>query len=200
MILLYAALAGLLAGLLRAWAGKRPLRVPDLRLSGLVIFVFLAQFFAFYFPITRKSIPDKGASIALAVSQVIFLFFAWINRKLPGFWMLGLGLLLNLAVILPNGGWMPITPQTASRIYPNTPPSSWKIGERLGTGKDIVLRPKDIRLEWLSDRFILPTSPKVAFSLGDVFISTGAFWFCWSLGGVSRSQSPGHSPPAHATH
>jgi hypothetical protein len=200
LILLYAALAGLLASLLRAWAGKRPLQVPDLRLTWLVILVFLPQFFTFYLPLTRKSIPDKGASIALAVSQVIFLFFAWANRRQPGFWILGLGLLLNLAVILPNGGWMPITPQTVSRIYPDSPTSSWRIGERLGTSKDIVLRPKDIRLEWLSDRFVLPVGPKAAFSFGDVLISIGAFWFCWNIGSANRTQRPDRSPPAPVTH
>jgi len=196
LILLYAVLAGLLAGLLRAWAKKHPLRVPDLRLTGLVVLVFLPQFFTFYFPLTRKSIPDKWASIALAVSQVIFLLFIWVNRRQPGFWMLGLGLIFNLAVILPNGGWMPITPKTASQIYPDSPPSSWKIGARLGTGKDIVLRPKDIRLEWLSDRFVLPISPKAAFSLGDILIAVGAFWFCWSIGGINQSQRLDRSPPA----
>jgi len=192
-------LVGLLAGLLRAWAGKRPLQVPDLRLTWLVILVFLPQFFTFYFPLTRKSIPDKWASIALAVSQVVFLFFTWVNRRQPGFWMLGLGLLFNLAVILPNGGWMPITPQTASQIYPDSPPSSWKIGDRLDTGKDIVLRPKDIRLEWLSDRFVLPITPKTAFSAGDLLISAGAFWFCWGMGSIHRSKSLDRSPPASVT-
>jgi hypothetical protein len=195
LILLYAVLVGLLAGLLRAWAGKRPLRVTDLRLTWLIFLVFLPQFFAFYFPLTRKSIPDYWASIALAVSQVAFLAFAWVNRRQPGFWMLGLGLLLNLSIILPNGGWMPITPRTASRIYPDLPISYWKIGERLGSSKDIVLRSKDIRLEWLSDRFVLPIGPRIAFSLGDIFISLGAFWFCWSLGSAAPTQNLDRSPP-----
>ena len=195
MILLYAVLVGFLAGLLRAWAGKRPLRVPDLRLIGLLILVFLPQFFTFYFPLTRKSIPDKWASIALAVTQVAFLVFIWVNHRQPGFWMLGLGLLLNLSVILPNGGWMPITPQTASRIYPAVPVSSWRIGERLGSSKDVVFRLRDIRLEWLSDRFVLPIGPKIAFSLGDIFLSLGAFWFCWSLGSIEKAQRLDRSPP-----
>jgi hypothetical protein len=195
LILLYAVLVGLLAGLLRAWARKRPLQVLDLRLTGLVILIFLPQFFAFYFPLTRKSIPDQWASIALAVSQVFFLLFIWVNRRQPGFWILGLGLLLNLAVILPNGGWMPITPQTVSRIYPDSPVSSWKIGDRLGTSKDKVLRLMDIRLEWLSDRFVFPVGKKAAFSLGDALISAGAFWFCWNLGSPSLPKQIDHSPP-----
>jgi hypothetical protein len=197
LTLLYAVLAGLLAGLLRAWAGKRPLRVPDLRLIGLLILIFLPQFFAFYFPITRKSIPDKWASIALAVSQVAFLIFIWVNRRQPGFWMLGVGLFLNLSVILPNGGWMPITPHTASRIYPAVPDSSWRIGERLGSSKDVIFRPRDIRLELLSDRFVLSISPRIAFSIGDIFLSVGAFWFCWNLADTERAQNLDRSPPFH---
>ena len=175
------------------------MQVPDLRLTGLVLIVFLPQFFTFYFRLTRKSIPDKWASIALAVTQVVFLLFIWANRRQPGFWMLGLGLFFNLAAILPNGGWMPITPQTASAIYPDSPPSSWKIGERLDASKDMVFRPKDIRLEWLSDRFILPISPKAAFSFGDVLISFGAFWFCWSLGSKQLAKSLDRSPPGSTT-
>lgn len=196
MILLYAVLVGLLAGLLRAWAKKRPLRIPDLRLTWLAFLVFLPQFFTFYFPLTRKSIPDRWASIALAVSQLFFLLFIWVNRRQPGFWILGFGLLLNLAVILPNGGWMPITPQIVSRIYPDSPASSWKIGERLGTSKDKVLRPIDIRLEWLSDRFVFPAGNQAAFSLGDVLIAAGAFWFCWNLGSPSLPKQLDRSPPA----
>lgn len=109
--------------------------------------------------------------------------------------MLGLGLLLNLSVILPNGGWMPITPQTASRIYPAVPASSWRIGERLGSSKDVVFRLRDIRLEWLSDRFVLPIGPKIAFSLGDIFLALGAFWFGWSLGSIEKAQRLDRSPP-----
>jgi hypothetical protein len=195
LILLYAVLVGLLAGLLRAWVRKRPLRIPDLRLTWLVFLVFLPQFFAFYFPLTRKSIPDRWAAIALAVSQLFFLLFIWVNRRQPGFWILGFGLLLNLAVILPNGGWMPITPQTVSRIYPDSPASSWKIGERLGTSKDKILRLTDIRLEWLSDRFVFPAGNRAAFSLGDVLIAAGAFWFCWNLSSPSLPKGLDRSPP-----
>jgi hypothetical protein len=150
----------------------------------LVPIAFLPQLFAFQLPATQKLIPDNLAALGLVISQLLLLVFAWANRNQPGFWMLGLGLLLNLAVIALNGGLMPISPETVTRLAPNAPPEAWHVGERLGTGKDIVIPEADMHLSWLADRFLLPdwTPYRVAFSLGDVFISVGAFWLLWSFG------------------
>jgi hypothetical protein len=47
----------------------------------------------------------------------------------------------------------------------------------------MIMAPADTRLAWLSDRFTLPAGlpQNVAFSLGDVFLSIGAFLLLWSL-------------------
>jgi len=84
----------------------------------------------------------------------------------------------NLIVIAANGGFMPISPQTASRLVPPTAVQSMALGSRFGAGKDILLLPQDTRLECLADRFLLPEGfpYQVAFSLGDIFIALGAFW------------------------
>ena len=78
--------------------------------------------------------------------------------------------MLNLFVILLNGGMMPISPETIQHLYPNASPGAWQIGQRLGVGKDIVLTISETRLWFLSDRFTLPDwiPYRVAFSLGDV--------------------------------
>jgi hypothetical protein len=116
------------------------------------------------------------------------LVFAWLNRKQPGFWLLGGGLFLNFIVILSNGGFMPITPEAVRKIYQEAPETSWQIGNRLGNGKDIVLPAAATRLWFLSDRFLITswTFTRVAFSLGDVLIALGAFWLLWGLGGKSK--------------
>ncbi len=183
MVLLVAVVAGLLAGLARARYGRRPLQVPDLRLVWLALVAFVPQLVAFYLPASSRLPADSLAALALVGSQVALLIFAWLNRKQPGFWALALGLALNLLVIGLNGGLMPISPETASQLMPDASPDMWQAGHRLG--KDIVLPAAATRLEWLADRFLLPSwlPYRVAFSLGDVFIALGAFWLLWAMGG-----------------
>ena len=183
MILAIAVFAGLLAGISRAWLSKRRYDVPNFRHIWLVLIAFLPQWFAFYLPPTRRSIPDQWAIVALVISQFLLLAFVGLNsyqqrfRNLFGFWLLGVGLILNLSVILLNGGLMPISPESVSRLVPDAIPGSWQIGSRLGTGKDIVLAVEQTRLWWLSDRFLLPLPGRdVIFSLGDVLIAAGAFF------------------------
>ena len=183
MILLLAVVAGLLAGLARAWQGGRRLASPNLCLVWLVPLAFLPQWLAFYLPATCKLIPDYLAATVLVGSQALLLVFAWLNRSQPGFWALGLGLALNLLVIALNGGLMPISPETVARLVPDAPPDAWQIGQRLGSGKDVILPIAATRLWWLGDRFLLPAwfPYQVAFSLGDAFIAGGAFWLLWML-------------------
>ncbi len=88
-----------------------------------------------------------------------------------------IGTALNLTVITANSGFMPISPQTASRLVSQEVLDDIQPGERFGT-KDILLHPQETRFEWLADRFLPPAwfTYQVAFSLGDVFIAIGVFW------------------------
>ncbi len=192
VILLLAILAGLLAGQARAWCRRRHLSPPSLRLTWLAVLAFLPQGLAFYLPVTRRLFPDYLAAVALVSSQALFLIWVWLNRNQPGFWLLGLGLALNLLVIALNGGLMPISPETVAQLVPNAPPQAWQVGSRLGTGKDVVLPIEATWLWWLSDRFLLPAwfPGRVAFSVGDVLIAFGAFWLLWTMGGPSPSCPP----------
>jgi len=181
LILLLAIIAGLLFATIRAWYGKRSFLIPDLRAVWLVITAFAPQWLAFYLPLTRRLVTKELAAGALTTSQLLLLFFVWFNRKQSGFWILGVGLILNLAVIGLNGGLMPITPETLGRMVPDRPIGSWLIGSRVGNAKDVVLPTQQTRLAWLSDRFLLPRwfPYQAAFSAGDVFIAIGAFWWLW---------------------
>ncbi len=190
MVLLLAVAAGLIAGLARAWIKKRKYLPPKLELSWFVLLAVVPQLFAFRFTSTSKLIPDSLASVILIGSQILLLIFVWANRSKSGFWALGLGLGMNLLVITLNRGWMPISPDTLRMLLPEVPADTWQIGARLGIGKDIILPVAETKLWWLSDRFLAPAwfPWRVAFSLGDIFISLGAFLLLWVSGDTKRQK------------
>lgn len=185
MILVVAVIAGLAAGFIRAKISQRPYQPQSLKFIWLVVVALAAQWLAFGFHPTRTVIPDLYASLILVLSQFLLLIFAWENRKVPGFWLLGTGLLLNLAVILSNGGWMPISPDTVRWLTRDAAPDAWQVGERLAFGKDKVLLIENTRLWFLSDHLRTPDALfyRSAFSLGDVVIAIGAIWLLWCMGG-----------------
>lgn len=190
MLLTIAVLTGILAGYLRAWITKRRYNVPEIRHIWLVLVAFIPQLLAFYLPATRRTLPDGWARVFLVASQFTLLIFVLLNlnqqthRNRLGIWLLGIGLLLNISVILLNGGFMPISPENVTRLAPDALPGSWEAGTRLGTGKDIVLAVSQTRLPFLSDRFFISLPGyRVIFSLGDVVIAAGAFiiLFAWDI-------------------
>lgn len=107
--------------------------------------------------------------------------------------MLELGLAFNLLVILLNKGFMPIRPEVIRILAPNTSTSVWQVGKRVVFTKNIALPAADTQLWWLSDWFLLPLwlPDRVAFSLGDVLIAIGAFWFLWSLSNDNQHRDKG---------
>lgn len=177
MILLIAVLAGFTTGMVVMWARRQSYRPPDLQYLWLVFLAYLPQYAIIYIPGIRQQVSDLWAAILLTASQLLLLGFAWLNRKLPGMLILLIGAALNFAVMTANGGFMPISPQTASRIFTREELNEISLGERIGI-KDILLEPQDTRFEILADRFLSPawSTYQVAFSLGDVFLAAGVFW------------------------
>jgi Family of unknown function (DUF5317) len=168
--------AGLVTGLgLSRWHGH-PYRSPTLNYIWLVFLGFLPQLLVIYLGNKLATIPDWLAALSIVTSQLLLLIFAWLNRHLPGMLILIAGLVLNLAVMIANGGFMPINPHTAERIIGAERITSFELGSRIGY-KDILLPAGGTRLEWLADRFLPPAwlPYQVAFSLGDIFIALGAF-------------------------
>jgi hypothetical protein len=192
VILLAALAAGLLAGLVRArWRGH-PYQAPELQHLWLVFVAFLPQFVVIYLPITRETFPEWLVAGCLLISQIMLLGFSWLNRHIPGMPILICGVLLNLAVMTANSGFMPISPQTANHLASKNGLLDIQLGSRVGP-KDILLRPQDTRFEWLADRFLTPAwfPYQAAFSLGDVFIAIGAFWMLAKPGSPMQFMTRG---------
>ena len=179
MILLAAVLGGALSGWGSArWQGRiwHPVHFHFL---WLVFLAFLPQWVAFYLPATRAWVSDELASIALVSSQILLMIFVWQNLRVPGMSVLMVGLGCNLAVILANGGFMPLAVETLTRYVDQDVMNRLVIGGRIGkASKDILLPESQIVLPWLADRFVTPRLPfaRTVFSLGDVFVAVGAFW------------------------
>jgi hypothetical protein len=185
MVLVAAVITGLLLGIGRAWVNKREYRVYDLKAPALVLLAFIPQFLIFYLPATRSRIPETTASILFVSSLIILIAFSLLNIRKTSFWSVTAGFLLNVVVILSNGGWMPINPQTAQKILPAGSVDALQIGQRIGYSKDVLLTREETRLWFLSDRLTLPQwiNYGVAFSVGDLLLFIGVIWLLWSLGG-----------------
>jgi hypothetical protein len=176
-------LAAIVAGLLTSWGYARlrgwTWHSPLFQSVWLVMIGFLPQWFAFYLPWTRQSFSDAIASACLICSQILLLVFTLINVRVTGMPLLALGLVCNLAVILANGGFMPLTWDAAANLAHPSTLRSLELGGRISSSsKDILLTNAQIVLPWLADRFVPPhfMPYRFAFSLGDIGIAAGAFW------------------------
>lgn len=188
MILSLAVLAGLVAGLIRAWIGKRHYRPITLRHLWLLAASVVPQVIAFYLPATRRKIPDPIAAAMLVSSQVSLAIFAMLNLTQPGMELAGTGAGLNVAVIAANGGWMPISPETVRKLWHDIPEGVIQPNVRLGWTKDFIKTEDSTHLAFLSDRFVISfLKNRYALSLGDLAIALGVFRLLWTLGGSKNS-------------
>ncbi len=175
MILSLAVILGLIASFIRhrsetaSQLASIPLRAPWLALVALALQV----------PLLRAPLGPTQQVLAVKalflLSHLLLLLFVWLNRRLVGIQIVGLGVLCNLAVILTNGGLMPITPETLVRINPGSTLDQWTVGFHYGNSKDVILLGHDTILWVLSDILVLPPPFPwpTAFSVGDLFIAAG---------------------------
>ena len=169
MLLLYAVILGLIAGLLTG--GKlTALGLAHIRLWPVALIGLLAQLLLFSSPLAVVVGP-WGPSLYV-LSTVAVLMALVVNLRQPGFWLIIIGALANFAVIVLNGGQMPAAPDawaalTGVAAVPTTDFSN------------SALAGPDTPLAFLGDNFVLPPPIPLAnvFSIGDVLIGAGAALF-----------------------
>lgn len=190
MVLLWAVAAGLATGVGRAGSQRVRYEAPVLQHLWLAFAAFLPQFLVVYLPV-REVMTEGWIAFCLILSQALLFGFAFLNRDHMGMKILMIGAVLNGLVMVMNGGFMPISPQTAGRLVSEDILATIAPGSRFGS-KDILLQPEHTRLEWLADRFLPPAwmSYQVAFSLGDIFIAVGVFWLLARQKNIEQGCNP----------
>jgi len=193
MILLLALTIALLAALLRG-GSLRNLADFHLEWSWLAMLALAIQIVAVYGAKgDGRLYLQQGALVA---SSLLLLPIVWRNRRFPGLALIGLGLALNLAVMVANGGFMPITPEAVARIKHGHLIVHLDGVARMSGSKGIVLPREETALWALSDIFVIPPPFPVAsaFSLGDALVAVGAFVLLQRAMAVIPSRSPEPRP------
>ena len=193
LILLAGVVAGIGVGL---WRGGRLTNLTGLRLrlGWLLVLALLVQQVA-----AKRLLPDPewpltAAGAVFLVSYLGVLVVLGLNRRLPGAWLIGLGVFLNVLATLPHGGLMPVTPealQAAGRPVPSELPGP--DARPYVISKDIVLPRDQIPFWAISDRFVVPAGWPLAgvFSPGDVGVAAGLAWLLAS--GMSARRPAGQA-------
>lgn len=154
----------------------RALATMQLRLSGLLAVALLTQILV----ITVFPGPASALRLTLFLgSYALAVVFLYLNRRLPGLWLVAVGALLNLAAIAANAGVMPAT--RGALATADIRPS----GEVFANSAYVA----NPNLWFLGDVFAIPSSWPLAnvFSVGDVLIATGAGW---AIVAASRRSPP----------
>ena len=113
--------------------------------------------------------------IVLNLSQIALIFLFLLNRHIPGAKIFALGIALNVLVMVANGGWMPVTPETARFVHPERP-----VVEQIrpNNSKNIILPRSETNL-WLLSDIVHVTLPwrRNAVSIGDIILIIGVAQF-----------------------
>ncbi len=175
MILALAVVLGLLVSLARhrrqvtAQIAAIPLHAAWLALLALVlqIPILLAPFSSTHQVTVQQAL--------FLLSLLLLLAFVRRNGQLPGILIVGVGVVCNLLVIMANGGFMPIAPETLVQINPGSTLDQWSVGFHYGFSKDVILLRQETGLWPLSDMLVIPPPFPwpTAFSIGDLLIALG---------------------------
>ncbi len=132
--------------------------------------------------------PEALAATLHVATYAVALGFLWMNRRIPGAWVVGAGAFSNGLTIALNGG---VLPASAAAV------ASAGIDPDLAFDNSAVL--EHPVLPWLGDAFAWPAPLPLAntFSVGDVLIVVGVFVVAWTGTrrlGVASEKEHGAEP------
>jgi hypothetical protein len=138
---------------------------------------------------------EEPAIALLVASHVALVVVALLNNRLPGVRLLAVGLGLNLACMLANGGLMPVSPETLATLG-HAVEAPIGVGTWIPDSKDVLIPADQTRLALLSDRYRieLPGVLNRAFSLGDVLLVAGSALFVFATMTKERSDAERAKP------
>jgi hypothetical protein len=154
----------------------------ELRGSWIIVSLFMVQLVLMTLS-NRLPVIGNYMYIWINLFTVGFIFMAWLNRKLPGFYLILLGMALNLLVMLLNGGKMPVSYEAAKLVNPET-------ASLIKQGYKHVLMTEDTPLWFFGDIIPLvdPYPHNIVISLGDVLLNVGGFVFVWTTMFIVRRE------------
>jgi len=156
----------------------RELAAIHARWIGLIYLALAFQIAAFPGHGMPWSTPD-GVAVGLWIaSDSILVAFVLRNVRLRGIALAGVGLLMNLAAILANGGHMPALPSALRDAG---------LHYHVSMNSEAMSHPA---LPWLVDRWAAPGWIPLAnvFSAGDVVIAVGGFLLALTVMGARVPQ------------
>lgn len=163
MVFLLGALLGLAAGLV-AGGSIQNLTSIRFRWPLLVVAAVVVKELGVLSPLSRV-----GATAYLYAAGMLVLaaWTLWHLDRLPGVWLVTLGIVSNLAAVLANGAHMPVAPAALAHVTP----AMAKALSAHGTLGQYVLAGPGTRLAWLDDW--IPGPFGAAFSPGDALSLVG---------------------------
>ncbi len=149
---------------------------------------------------------DLPRRLLMVGGSVLALAFVWRNRAYRPLQVLAVGLSLNLAVMLTNGGLMPVTPERAVAAGLSERTADLRLGDPIPRSKDILKEGSETNLAPLSDILVFPRWMPVrgVASPGDMLIAfallTAVFMTVFAVLKRWISQGAPHRQPSAAGH
>ena len=135
--------------------------------------VFLVQV-ALIYGLTTVPSASQWLPYLLPATHLLLLPFLLRNLSFWGMRLILVGLLLNLTVMLANGGLMPVEAPAVETVGKHEV-RDLQVGAHIPGSKNVLLAEEDIRLRELSDTLVLPVPRPFtrAVSVGDLFVLAG---------------------------